>query len=132
MEKYLVQIEFRYNAMTVHNSEPEIGRVNYTHTIGIFEDFDSACNAGNNFLEEQLESRYKRIAGSSLHNRFSRDGLFGSRTTLITNLGYLRTPFEFFAKIQTLKTWDAASVITEIEMSGAECIAFKKREELLG
>lgn len=75
--------------------------------IGVYDSYDDACIAGNEFLES-MEKRFqlhKFPNGTySRRYRFSKNGgPFGGRNNLVTNLAYLQTPFSFFAKIETLK-----------------------------
>lgn len=102
MQKYHVTIEFR-RYKEVNGIEEYF---NKTITIGVFDDFKEACLRGNKELEN-LENRFKihvfpsgKVANKE---RFSLNGgCFGSKKTLITNLAYLQTPFNFYAKITTL------------------------------
>lgn len=102
MQKYLVTIEFRYKSKRVYEfgSRDNI-QVNKTITIGVFEDFDTACIEGNKALRV-LENNFKlnvyfdgRVASGAEHS-------FKKQNTLVTNMGYLKTPFQFYAKIETL------------------------------
>ena len=97
MEKYLVAVEFRYTG-----KPDKIGCTSYskTLTIGVFESFDDAIEHGNKFLgymETLFPLRHSNKDRFGLSN-----GPFNSKTTLVTELGYLKTPFAFFAKITTL------------------------------
>lgn len=106
MERYLLTIEFRYKEIpksdiySKHNSK--------TITIGVFDNFDTACTEGNKLMIN-LESKFPihvfpNGRGTAKRERFSKNGgAFGSKKHLITNGGYLKTPFEFYAKIETLK-----------------------------
>ena len=105
MEKYLVRIEFRYS------DAPEIEdgytTKNKKVTIGVYDTFEDACQNGNNLLEV-LESKFELHqfpdGRKASKERFSKTGgCFGSKHTLVTNLAYLKTPFEFYAEIETLK-----------------------------
>jgi len=104
MEKYLVTIEFRYT------DEPTILRSEYKNkyvTIGVYDTFEDACLNGN-LLLENLESKFKLHsypdASKAKRNRFSEnDGCFGNKQDLVSNLAYLNTPFNFYAKIETLR-----------------------------
>jgi hypothetical protein len=111
MEKYLVTIEFSYS---VRKSEEDIDHVNETITIGVYNDFDEACKHGNKELEI-LEANYKLNPNYNHKERFSKNGgCFGTRNSLISNyLGYLQTPFSFFAKIETLKYGSVQDLIDE-------------------
>lgn len=105
MEKYLVTIEFRYS--DAPQTEDGSTSKNKTVTIGVYDTFDDACTNGNNLLET-LESKFElhEFPGGrkAPKERFSKNGgCFGSKNTLVTNLAYLKTPFEFYAKIQTLR-----------------------------
>jgi hypothetical protein len=105
MVKYLVKIEFRYS--DAPESENRTTSKNKVVTIGVYDTFEDACKSGNTLLET-LESKFElhqfpdgRLASKE---RFSKNGgCFGSKNTLVTNLAYLKTPFEFYAKIETLK-----------------------------
>lgn len=105
MEKYLVKIEFRYSDAP----ETEDGSTykNKMVTIGVYDTFEDACRNGNNLLET-LESKFELHqfpdGTKASKERFSKNGgCFGSKKTLVTNLAYLKTPFDFYAKIETLK-----------------------------
>lgn len=105
MEKYLVTIEFRYSDAPEHEDGSTCK--NKTVTIGVYDNFDDACLNGNNLLEK-LENKFDihTFPGGrkATKERFSKNGgCFGGKKNLITNLAYLKTPFEFYAKIQTLK-----------------------------
>jgi hypothetical protein len=109
MEKYLVGVEFRYNG-----KPDKIGCTTYskTLTIGVYDSFDDAIDNGNKFLEH-LELVFTLIGREK--ERFGKtNGPFRSKTTLVTNLGYLRTPFEFYAKITTLNFVDQGEFISGI------------------
>ena len=106
MEKYLVTIEFRY--IQIPKSEHLSGSTTKKVTIGVYNTFDQACINGN-LLMENLESKFKLHVfpngkSEAKRERFSKNGgCFGSDKTLITNLACLKTPFDFYAKITTLK-----------------------------
>lgn len=105
MVKYLVKIEFRYS--DVPESENSSTSKNKVVTIGVYDTFEDACKSGNTLLET-LESKFELHqfpdGRSASKERFSKNGgCFGSKNTLVTNLAYLKTPFEFYAKIETLK-----------------------------
>ena len=91
MEKHLVAVEFRYNG-----KPDKIGCTTYskTLTIGVYDSFDDAIDNGNEFLE------YMETIFPLRHSRKERfgknNGPFGDKTTLVSELGYLKTPFSFF------------------------------------
>lgn len=119
MEKYLVRIEFRYSdAPKIENN---ITSKNKMVTIGVYDTFEDACRNGNNLLET-LESKFNlhRFPDGSKapKERFSKNGgCFGSKKTLITNLAYLKTPFDFYAKIEALKYDNINEVIEDVVSS---------------
>lgn len=127
-EKYLVSIEFRYN-------QPPKYEDDYTFrskkiTIGVYNTFDEACEAGNEFVEN-LEGKFALHqfpdGSKAKKERFSKNGgCFGSKNTLITNLAYLKTPFEFYAKITTLNYEDINVVINEVVESAKKYKEYKK------
>jgi len=105
MEKYLVKIEFRY----YDAPETEDGSTSKTKvvTIGVYDTFDDACLNGNHLLEK-LENKFDihtfPNGSKAKKERFSKNGgCFGSKNTLVADLAYLKTPFEFYAKIETLR-----------------------------
>lgn len=117
MKKYLVTIEFRYTSKRGYSSGGNIS-VNKTITIGVFDDFDTACIEGNKQMEI-LESKFKihvfPKGDEAKKERFSKNGgCFNSPNTLISNLAYLKTPFNFFAKIDTLHYEETAQAIEEV------------------
>lgn len=105
MEKYLVRIEFRY--YDAPETEDGITSKSKKVTIGVYDTFEDACQNGNNLLEV-LESKFELHqfpdGSKASKERFSKNGgCFGSKNTLVSNLAYLKTPFDFYAKIETLK-----------------------------
>lgn len=114
MEKFLLTIEFRYKE--IPKSDIFSGHESKTTTIGVFDDFDAAADEGNKLLSN-LESKFPLHVfpngkGVAKKERFSKNGGgFGSEKNLITDLAYLKTPFEFYAKIETLKMDDIEETI---------------------
>lgn len=109
--KQLLTIEFRYNYI---NKYDELVYNTRTITIGVYDTFEKAANAGNKMLEG-LESRFKLNPNWNTKERFSKNGgSFRSKKDLITNLGYLQTPFAFYAKIEALKYDDVNDVVDEV------------------
>lgn len=105
-EKYLLTIEFRYEDAPKYE-EGGFEYINKIVTIGVYESFDDACINGNSLLEI-LESKFSihtfPDGREAKKERFSKNGgCFGSKNTLVTDMAYLKTPFRFFAKIDTLK-----------------------------
>lgn len=123
MHKYLVQIEFRYKALREDMSDTQRGKM---VTIGVYDTFLQACEAGNELMSK-LESRFKlkvyydgQIAN---RERFSENGgAFRTKRDSISSIGYLQTPFEFFAKITQLQFDDVDAVIDEVMGEVRKCV----------
>lgn len=116
MEKYLVSIEFRYN--DVSKDKESTDYKNKKLTVGVFDTQDEAINEGNKALEV-FESKFKLHkfpkGNEAKKERFSKNGgCFGSANNLVTNMAYLQTPFEFFAKITKLNYFDLEDSISEV------------------
>jgi len=116
MEKYLLKLELRYSdapkEVDGHTTRNKI------ITIGVYDNFDDACINGNALLIK-LEGRFDKHTfpnGSKASSeRFSKNGgCFGGKNDLVTNLAYLKTPFEFYAKIETLKYDNIDESIDEV------------------
>lgn len=114
MEKFLFAIEFRYYEI----KEGESHWSNKTITIGVFDTFEEATVKGNEAMEV-FENYFKLNPNYNKKERFSKNGgCFGSRRDLITNLSYLQTPFQFYAKITTLKYVDLTEAILNVLDAG--------------
>jgi hypothetical protein len=112
MIKELVTIEFRY--YDIPENENFSGFNSKTITVGVFDTFDEAIVKGNEALEI-FEKHFKLNKAWNRKARFSKNGgVFGSSNRLITQLTYLQTPFEFYAKIQQLKHIDVEKTIIEV------------------
>ena len=105
MEKYILTIEFRYwNApKNQNNFTSQTKKI----TIGVYDNLDHACFNGN-ILLEKLERKFDIhtfLNGTkSKQHRFSKNSECSeNKNILITNLGYLKTPFDFCAKIEILR-----------------------------
>lgn len=114
-EKYLVTIEFRYSDAPGYSGKNKV-------TIGVYDDFEDACIAGNQLMAK-LESKFPlheypdgRKAGME---RFSKHGgPFGTKKDLISNRAYLKTPFDFYAKITTLRYSEVDNAIENAVAAG--------------
>lgn len=124
MKKYLVEIEFRYSdaPTTDLDAECKFRKV----TIGVYDDFDMACIAGNRLLEN-LESRFDihtfPDGSEAKRERFG-------KTKLISNLAYLKTPFVFYAKIVQLNHENIDNAIENVLDSVARYKNYKDKEEV--
>ena len=127
MEKYLVRIEFRYS--DAPETEDGTTTKNKMVTIGVYDTFEDACQNGNNLLEA-LESKFELHqfpdGRKASKERFSKNGsCFGGKKTLVTNLAYLKTPFEFYAKIETLKYSPIDEVIENVVSASKRYMNYK-------
>lgn len=112
MTQELVTIEFRYRDKPTGDYDG--GYRSKTITIGVYNTFDEAALEGNKILEI-LESKYPLNPHWNKKDRFSKNGgCFGYPKRLITNLAYLTTPFEFYAKIETLTYDNVEQVISNV------------------
>lgn len=117
-EKHLVTIEFRYTTKFINEyREIENKYKNKTITIGLFDTLEQAMEEGNKSLEV-LESHFPLhtypSGAKATKNRFCKNYIFGQPKKLVTNLAYLKTPFEFYAKIQTLYYTDTNDAILSV------------------
>lgn len=129
MEKYLVRIEFRYS--DAPESEDSSTSRNKEVTIGVYDTFEDACKNGNNLLET-LESKFELHqfpeGKKAPKERFSKTGgCFGNKKNLVTNLAYLKTPFEFYASIETLKYDSIDEAINNVIDSSKRYRSYKSR-----
>ena len=127
MKKYLVKIEFRYS--DAPKTEDEYTSKNKMITIGVYDTFEEACKNGNNLLEV-LESKFELHifpdGRKASKERFSKNGGYlGSKNTLVSNLAYLKTPFEFYAKIETLEYSPIDEVIENVVNASKRYINYK-------
>ena len=120
MNKYLVTIEFRYNDVS---SDGDEWYRRDKITIGVYDDKTLAYVAGNEALE-LLESKFSLNPNYNKKERFSHGGgCFGEPKHLIGNLGYLQTPFSFYANIEILNYLPVGEKIDQVLSSIA---AYKK------
>jgi hypothetical protein len=127
MEKYLVSIEFRYS--DAPETEDGTTSKNKMVTIGVCDTFEDACQNGNNLLEV-LESKFELYqfpdGRKASKERFSKNGgCFGGKKNLVSSLAYLKTPFEFYAKIETLEYSPIDEVIENVVSALKRYINYK-------
>ena len=116
MEKFLVTLEYRYK------DSPNIFDSIYKekiNTIGVFENIKDAIASGNNVLIE-LEKHFK------LNEHYNKKERLTEDKKLITNLGYLKTSFDFYLKIQTLKYNDFNESLQDVLKSVNNYNEYKK------
>lgn len=116
MTKELLIIEFRYRDIPKGEWDSECK--SKTITLGVFDTLEEAIVEGNKALEI-LEGKFDihtfPDGRKATKERFSKNGgCFGEPKRLITPLAYLRTPFDFYAKIQKLNYGDVEQTITEV------------------
>ncbi len=131
MKKYLVTVEFRYSC--VPKSDFYSNSTSKTTTIGVYDTFKEACLFGNRFLMN-MESRFAihtfPDGRKASKERFSKNwSYFGGKNTLVTSLSYLKTPFDFYAKIDTLKYDDIDESINEVVNSVEEYKIYRANNE---
>lgn len=127
MKKYLVKIEFRYS--DVPKTDYDYHSKNKMVTIGVYDTFEEACKNGNSLLEV-LESKFELHVfpdgSKASKERFSKNGgSFGSKKNLVASLAYLKTPFEFYAKIDTLEYDDIDEVIESVVSASKSYMNYK-------
>jgi hypothetical protein len=128
---FLVEIEFRF--IDAPREPYSWTSKSKTNTIGVYETFEEACVAGNELLEN-LESKFPIVVFPSGNKagkeRFSENGgVFGGRKTLITNSAYLKTPFEFYARIVTLNYDSVDQTIADVLEATERYKTYKKNKD---
>lgn len=132
MTKELVTIEFRY--VDKPKSEHFSGHESKTVTIGVYDTLEEAIVAGNKVLEI-LEKNFKihvfpNGKGEAKRERFSKNGgCFGYPQRLVSNLAYLQTPFDFYAKIEKLTYDDVQETIDHVLEGRKRYIEFKNSQQ---
>jgi len=106
--QFLTTIEFRYNDAPKYDDD-NVQHLNKIVTLGVFDTIQEAQTAGNKVLE-LLESNYKLNPNYNIKQRL---GLGRYNKNLITDLGYIKTPFSFYLKITELKYNDLEQVIID-------------------
>lgn len=119
MDKYLVTIEFRYSDAPANDSEFAATAKTTVVTIGVFDTIDLACAEGNKQLVV-LESMFTLNPCRNRRERFT------PSMRLITDLGYLKTPFSFFAKIDTLRYTEIGDAVNSVMASVKRYAQYKK------
>jgi hypothetical protein len=129
MKKYLVTIEFRYTKKPKDTDSTHGSSTCRKITLGEFDEFEDACAVGNRALEV-FESKFHLNENYNKKERFSKNGgCFGSKKSLITNLAYLRTPFEFYAKITTMHYDDVSDTIESVLNDQKEYTDWMKQQK---
>ena len=131
MKKYLLTIEFRYS--DAPKFEDDMTSHNKKATIGVFDNYDTAAIEGNKALEV-FEKYYKPHTfpngSTATKERFSKNGgCFGSAKNLISPLAYLKTNFDFYAKIETLNYFNLEEIIKEVNECTKRYSDYKRKQE---
>lgn len=105
---YLVDLELRYTDKPREGSDYG-NHMSKTITVGIYNTYEEAVQAGNAMLAAELESRFP------LNKNYMKKNRFGETYTkyLISDLTYLTTPFSFFAHIKKLELSSVGAAIEE-------------------
>jgi len=120
MEQYLVQIEFRYNGADGYTSKKV--------TLGVFDTRDAANDRGNKELE-MLESRFPLNRHRLQKDRLSNTGgPWNWPVGLVSDLGYLETPFNFYLSVEKLVYTDLGPVIDNILSDRQKAIQAEEEE----
>ena len=127
MERYLVRIEFRYS--DAPKTDDGYSSKNKMITIGVYDTFAEACENGNNLLkilESKFELHQYPDGSKAKKERFSKNGgILGGKKTLVASLAYLKTPFEFYAKIKTLEYSPIDEVIENVVSASKRYVNYK-------
>jgi len=107
MEKYIVKVEFRYNAIPKSDSPYASDYYNKIITIGIYDSLEDAIKEGNKSLEV-LKEKFKFNECFSKHG-----GPFGRPKGLVCNFENRNKP-QFFATIEALHFDDLASAMEDV------------------
>ena len=89
MKQYLLTMELMYSDEA--NSYGSTSRVE-KNTVGVYNTIEEALKNAD-FVCETLESRFPLNENYNTKQRLSK------RPHLMSNLGYIRTPFDFYLKI---------------------------------
>jgi hypothetical protein len=131
-EQYWVNIEFRYKDLHDIRHRHTLGEIKYvskTITIGVFDTIEEAYEKGNAALEK-FEKRFKFNPNYNRSRRFSKNGgPFGLPEHLIGESTWIQTPFQLFAKIETLKYEPVEDAIDEALAGIARYKDWKIRNE---
>lgn len=107
LTKYMAQIEFRY---TWQDADDVTQYKSELCTIGVYDTIEEAVINGNKELEK-IDSRFPLNPNYKIKRRFSTKPRYGN---LISDIDWVRTPFQIFADIKELKHKDITSTIDNI------------------
>jgi len=109
---YLTTINLRYHDAPKPGNDND-QYIDKTITLGVFDTREEANEAGNKALEV-FERYFKLNPNYNKRERFSSTGgLWGSPKDLISDLGYIKTPFAFYAKVTPLVYADVEQTILD-------------------
>jgi hypothetical protein len=98
--------------------------VSKTITVGIYNTYEEAVQAGNAMLAAELESRFPLNPNYNYKQRFGEKWT----ETLISDLSYLTTPFRFFAHIKKLNLGSVGDAVEEALKAEARYKEWKNSE----
>lgn len=121
MEKYLVTIN-----LDIHRHQPMKTVISYCEkkvTIGVFDEIQIACIEGNKQLEI-LEKHFELNPNYNTKDRLKPNVNLGY--PIVANW-YLKTPFEFFLKVETLHFESIEDTINNVVDCVKKYKEFKRR-----
>ena len=121
MSQYLLTIEFIYSDEA--NSYDSTDRVE-KNTVGVYWTIEEALKGADSICEA-LESRFP------LNENYNTKQRLNKRLRLMSNLGYIRTPFDFYLKIETLTYKPIDKAIEDVIGAQERYIKYKQTKELL-
>jgi hypothetical protein len=98
MKKYLLTFEIRPRSPFSYDDK--------TVALGMYDTYENACDMGNKLLE-LMESRFPLHVFPNGNTKKERFGYYNfeqykQKHNIVSNSGYLETPFTFYAKIATV------------------------------
>jgi len=125
-KQYLTTIEYRYNDAPKYTDEYTVQHLTKIVTLGVFDTIEEANNSGNKVLET-LEAKYK------LNPNYNKEERLGDKynKSLVSNLGYIETPFSFYLKITTLNYDTFDQSITDVTEAVKRYREFKTAEKTI-
>lgn len=119
MKQYLVTIEFRYSdEPTSYGSTYRIEK----NTVGVYNTIEEALKNAD-FVCETLESRFP------LNENYNTKQRLNKRLHFMSNLGYIRTPFDFYLRIETLSYKHIDNAIDEAIEAKERYIKYRQTQE---
>ena len=118
MNKYELTFEVRYN--DVDNFRHNLETKSQITTLGIFDTYDDACRAGNDFLDNTISKYYKRPN----YDNFCRIGALC--INLSTN-SRLDCGITYFVKIRKIRMGNPIDLIMDAKDAAERVKEYKKK-----